>query len=93
MRKKILHVSPTGDEEPKQHDQVPTRFYKTGVLFMAYFNDHQGHFVMGGAQRCTRSIVHLAEISRRAARTGFLKNPEKAETQTRRIMAVQRIAV
>jgi len=29
--------------------RAPTRFYKTGVVFMAWLNGHQDHFVMVGA--------------------------------------------
>src|SRR5216683_679823 len=29
---------------------APTRFYKTGVVFMAWLNGHQDHFVMVGGQ-------------------------------------------
>ena len=28
----------------------PTRFYKTGVVFMAYLNGHQDHFTLVGGQ-------------------------------------------
>ncbi|HEX6295078.1 MAG TPA: dihydrodipicolinate synthase family protein, partial [Burkholderiales bacterium] len=30
---------------------APTRFYKTGVVFMAWLNGHQDHFVMVGGQQ------------------------------------------
>ena len=33
--------------------RTPTRHYKTGIVFLAYLNGFQDHFVMvGGAQRC-----------------------------------------
>ena len=41
---------------------APTRFYKTGVVFLAWLNGHQSHFTMVGGQQSARSIVH----SRRA---------------------------
>ena len=37
--------------------KAPTRFYKTGVVFMAYLNGLQDHFVMVGGQQSARSIV------------------------------------
>src|SRR5918996_6178458 len=40
--------------------RAPTRFYKTGVVFMAYLNGHQDHFTMVGGQESARSLVHLA---------------------------------
>ena len=58
--------------------QAPTRFYKTGVVFLAYLNGHQAHFRMVGGQESARSIVHLAEIFRLADRAGLLRDPELA---------------
>ncbi|OZA89743.1 MAG: dihydrodipicolinate synthase family protein, partial [Azorhizobium sp. 39-67-5] len=48
--------------------RAPTRFYKTGVVFMAYLNGHQDHFTMVGGQESTRSTLHLAELFRLADR-------------------------
>jgi Protein of unknown function (DUF993) len=65
--------------------QAPTRFYKTGVVFMAYLNGHQDHFTMVGGQESTRSTLHLAELFRLADQAGLLADPELA---TRRVKAV-----
>ena len=37
--------------------RAPTRFYKTGVVFMAYLNGHQDHFTMVGGQESARSTL------------------------------------
>ena len=37
--------------------RAPTRFYKTGVVFLAFLNGHQSHFQMVGGQESARSIV------------------------------------
>src|SRR5438105_2995869 len=58
--------------------QAPTRFYKTGIVFMAYLNGHQDHFTMVGGQESTRSTLHLAELFRLADKAGLLANPELA---------------
>jgi hypothetical protein len=65
--------------------KAPTRFYKTGVVFMAYLNGHQDHFTMVGGQESARSTVHLAELFCLADKAGLLANPELA---TRRMKAV-----
>ncbi|HKH00954.1 MAG TPA: dihydrodipicolinate synthase family protein [Bradyrhizobium sp.] len=65
--------------------KAPTRFYKTGIVFMAYLNGHQDHFTMVGGQESARSTLHLAELFRLADRAGLLANPELA---TRRMKAV-----
>ena len=36
--------------------RAPTRFYKTGVVFMAYLTGLQDHFVMVGGQQSARSV-------------------------------------
>ena len=68
--------------------QAPTRFYKTGVVFMAYLNGLQDHFVMVGGQQSARSIVHLAELFRLADRAGLLRKPDLARTRMQAVLAV-----
>jgi hypothetical protein len=72
--------------------KAPTRFYKTGVVFMAYLNGLQDHFVMVGAQQGARSIVHLAEVFRLADRAGLLRDPGLARERMARVLAVHGIA-
>jgi hypothetical protein len=67
--------------------KAPTRFYKTGVVLMAYLNGHQDHFVMVGGQGSARSIVHLAELFRLADAAGLLRDPELAARRLRQVMA------
>lgn len=57
---------------------APTRFYKTGVVFLAYLNGHQDHFVMLGGHQGARSILHLTRIFRLADRAGLLRDPDMA---------------
>ena len=58
--------------------QAPTRFYKTGVVFMAWLNGHQSHFVMVGGQQSTRSLLHLCDLFRLADAAGLVENPDLA---------------
>ena len=69
--------------------KAPTRFYKTGVVFMAYLNGHQDHFTMVGGQESARSLVHLAELFRLADAAGLLRDPEQAVARMRRVMALR----
>ena len=57
---------------------APTRFYKTGVVFMAWLNGHQSHFTMVGGQQCARSLLHLTELFRLADAAGLLRDPALA---------------
>ena len=68
--------------------RAPTRFYKTGVVFMAWLNGHQDHFVMVGGQQSARSILHFAEIFRLADRAGLLRDPELAVARMKHLLAV-----
>lgn len=68
--------------------RAPTRFYKTGVVFMAWLNGHQDHFVMVGGQQSARSIQHFAELFRLADRAGLLRDPDLAVARMRTLLAV-----
>jgi len=72
--------------------KAPTRFYKTGVVFMAYLNGLQDHFVMVGGQQSTRSLPHLAELFRLADRAGLLRDPDVARRRMGAVLAVHGIA-
>ena len=68
--------------------KAPTRFYKTGVVFLAYLNGLQDHFAMVGGQQSARSVVHLAELFRLADRARVLRDPELAARRMKQVMAV-----
>ena len=67
---------------------APTRYYKTGVVFMAWLNDHQSHFSMIGGQQSTRSAQHLAELFRLADEAHLLEHPELAVHRMKNLMAI-----
>jgi hypothetical protein len=69
--------------------KAPTRFYKTGVVFMAYLNGMQDHFTLVGGQESARSTLHLAELFRLADAAGLLADPELAATRMRAVMATR----
>jgi hypothetical protein len=66
----------------------PTRFYKTGVVFMAWLNGHQDHFVMVGGQQSARSLLHFAELFRLADRAGLLRDPDLACGRMGHLLAI-----
>lgn len=68
--------------------QAPTYYYKTGVVFMAYLNDHQTHFKMVGGLESARSIVHLSRVFVLADQAGLLLEPELAVERMRSVLAV-----
>jgi hypothetical protein len=68
--------------------RAPTRFYKTGVVFMAWLNGHQEHFVMVGGQQSARNILHLAELFRLADAAGLLTDPQLACARMKHLLAM-----
>src|SRR5687767_9073990 len=67
--------------------KAPTRFYKTGVVFMAWLNGHQDHFVMVGGQQSARNVLHLAELFRLADVAGLLSDPPLACARMKQLLA------
>lgn len=70
---------------------APTRFYKTGVVFMAWLNGHQKHFTMVGGQQSTRSLQHLAELFRLADAAHVLEKPELAVQRMKTLLSLHGI--
>jgi hypothetical protein len=56
----------------------PTQYYKTGVVFLAYLNGHQDHFIMLGGQQAMRPLPYFCEIFRLADQAGLLSDPTLA---------------
>ncbi len=57
---------------------APTRFYKTGVVFMAWLNGLQSHFVMVGGQQSARSLPHFETLYTLAQQAQVLRDPDLA---------------
>ena len=72
--------------------RAPTRFYKTGVVFMAYLNGHQDHFTMVGGQESTRSSLHLADIVRLANEARLFTDPELTAARAKTVFAARGIS-
>ena len=70
---------------------APTRFYKTGVVLLAWLNGHQDHFSMVGGQQSARGILHLSGTFRLADAAGLLRDPELACARMRHLLALHGI--
>ncbi|MGA5344824.1 dihydrodipicolinate synthase family protein [Streptomyces griseoincarnatus] len=66
--------------------QAPTRFYKTGVVFLAWLAGHQTHFTMVGGLQSARSLPHLARAYELADRLGLFPDPKLAEDRMRTLL-------
>lgn len=58
--------------------QAPTQYYKTGVVFLAWLNGHQDHFVMLGGAQAMRSLPHFVDCFKLADACGALARPHLA---------------
>jgi hypothetical protein len=63
--------------------EAPTAYYKAGIVFLAWLNGHQDHFVMVGGMQSARAIGHYARVFRLADRAGLLRDPELATARMR----------
>ncbi|MCE3000568.1 MAG: dihydrodipicolinate synthase family protein [Betaproteobacteria bacterium] len=68
--------------------RAPTRFYKTGVVFMAWLNGHQQHFTMVGGQQSARSLMHFVELFKLADAAGLLLKPDLALARMNTLLAL-----
>jgi hypothetical protein len=69
--------------------RAPTRFYKTGVVLLAWLAGHQDHFVMLGGMQSARSLPHLARAYELADALGLFPDPALAEARMRGLLRVQ----
>ncbi|MDQ0713534.1 hypothetical protein QFZ55_002986 [Streptomyces luteogriseus] len=68
--------------------QTPTRFYKTGVVFLAWLAGHQSHFTMVGGLQSARSLPHFATAYELADGLGLLPDPKLAEERMKTLLSV-----
>jgi hypothetical protein len=68
--------------------RAPTRFYKTGVVFLAWLAGHQDHFTMVGGLQSARSLPHLVRAYELADSLGLFPDPELARARMVRLLAI-----
>ena len=72
--------------------RAPTQYYKTGVVFLAWLNGHQDHFVMLGGAQSMRPLPHFVDCFRMADQTGLLADPDLAIVRMKRLLGFYGIA-
>ncbi|WP_333778975.1 dihydrodipicolinate synthase family protein [Streptomyces sp. IBSBF 3136] len=72
--------------------QPPTRFYKTGVVLLAWLAGHQDHFTMVGGLQSARSLPHLARAYELADGLGLFPDPMLAEERMRNLLSLYGVA-
>jgi hypothetical protein len=68
--------------------RAPTQFYKTGVVFLAWLNGHQDHFVMIDGAQGKRPLPYFSDCFRMADACGMLADPERAIDRMGRLLRI-----
>jgi hypothetical protein len=68
--------------------RAPTQFYKTGVVFLAWLNGFQDHFIMLGGAQAMRPLPYFCDVFRLADQAGVLREPDLAIDRMRKFLAI-----
>ncbi|MGW0562699.1 dihydrodipicolinate synthase family protein [Streptomyces sp. NPDC003016] len=68
--------------------EPPTRFYKTGVVFLAWLAGHQSHFTMVGGLHSARSLPHFSRAYELADGLGLFPDPHLAEDRMKTFLTL-----
>ncbi len=68
--------------------RTPTQFYKTGIVFLAWLNGFQDHFVMIAGAQAMRPLPYFSGIFRLADQAGLLRDPGLATRRMRELNAL-----
>ena len=68
--------------------RAPTQYYKTGVVFLAWLNGFQDHFIMLNGAQAMRPLPYFTQIFRLADGCGLLRNPDLAVQRMKSLLSV-----
>ena len=68
--------------------RAPTQYYKTGVVFLAWLNGFQSHFIMLNGAQAMRPLPYFTEVFRLADGAGLLRDPDLAVKRMKQLLAV-----
>lgn len=68
--------------------RTPTQYYKTGVVFLAWLNGFQDHFIMLGGAQAMRPLPYFTEAFKLADGCGLLRDPELAVIRMKRLLSL-----
>ena len=66
--------------------RAPTQYYKTGVVFLAWLNGHQSHFVMLGGAQSMRPLPYFVDCFKMADQCGLLAQPDLAVKRMKKLL-------
>jgi hypothetical protein len=68
--------------------RAPTRFYKTGIVFLAWLNGHQPHMTMLAGHQAMRALPYFVDVFKLADAANLLRQPELAVARMKTFLAV-----
>ncbi len=68
--------------------RAPTQYYKTGVVFLAWLNGFQNHFIMLGGAQAMRPLPYFVDVFKHADACGLLLDPELAVARMKSLLAI-----
>jgi len=68
--------------------QSPTQYYKTGVVFLAWLNGFQEHFIMLNGAQSARSLRDFVQTFKLADQANVLVDPERASFKMKQLIAM-----
>ncbi len=72
--------------------RAPTQYYKTGVVFLAWLNGFQDHFIMLNGAQAARPLPDLIKTFQLADACGLLRDPELAVSRMKRLLTIYGVA-
>ena len=66
----------------------PTQNYKTGIVFLAWLNGYQDHFIMIAGAQSSRSLGYFVECFKLAEQAGLLRKPDLAVNRMKQLLAI-----
>jgi dihydrodipicolinate synthase/N-acetylneuraminate lyase len=66
--------------------RAPTQYYKTGIVFLAWLNGHQDHFIMINGAQAMRPLPYFVEIFKLADQARLLANPDLAISRMQQLL-------
>ena len=72
--------------------RAPTQYYKTGVVFLAWLNGHQDHFIMLSGAQSMRSLPYFVETFKHADQCSQFADPGLAAGRMRKLLELYGVA-
>jgi Protein of unknown function (DUF993) len=66
--------------------RAPTQYYKTGIVFLAWLNGHQDHFIMINGAQAARPLPYFVEIFKLADQARLLAKPDLAMSRMQQLL-------